>query len=78
MNTHTIRRGCLNSLEGTPKVSNLSAYYAKADMQLKNVNKDLEGAERANICKRCNLQGITFQNTQMTYAAQYQISKQPN
>ena len=31
-----------------------------------------------NICKRCDRQGINFQNIQTTHIAQYQKSQQPN
>ena len=31
-----------------------------------------------NICKWCNQQGITLQNIQTAYAAQYQQNKQSN
>ena len=31
-----------------------------------------------NICKRCNQQGINFQNIQTAHTAQYQKNKQPN
>ena len=31
-----------------------------------------------NICKQCYQQGISLQNLQTAYAAQYQKNKQPN